>query len=662
MTISRKQLKTIADTVRTLSMDAVQKANSGHPGMPMGCAEIAAVLWAKIMKFNPADPAWKNRDRFVLSAGHGSMLLYSMLHLSGYDLSLEDIMNFRQVGSRTPGHPEFRHTAGVETTTGPLGQGFANGVGMAFAAKMLAAEFNTDGTIIDHYIYAICGDGDLMEGISSEAASLAGHLGLGNIIYFYDSNEISIEGSTDITFGDDTEKRFESCHWHVQQIDGHDTEAIERAVLEAQKVKDRPSLIIAKTRIAKGSPGKEGSEESHGAPLGVDEVKAAKINIGCDADADFCVPEEAYDIFARRREELLKEYSAWNELFGKTVTGEKRKLWDSYFSAPDIEALRGKLPSFKEGDKIATRSAGGKVLEALFKEVPNILGGSADLGPSNKSFVKGYGETGRNKLGRNIHFGVREHAMGAIQNGIAYYGGFIPYSATFLVFIDYMRPAVRLAALSGLQVIYIFTHDSFFVGEDGPTHQPVEHLAGARIIPNLNVIRPADAEETREAWLAALAVTGGPTMLSLTRQDIPVLRRQGAAGAKDLARGAYVIMDCDGRPDIVILASGSEVAISMDAADMLLKEGIRARVVSFPSWFLFDRQDEAYKKSVIPVDVPCVVVEAGRRSGWDQYAGSGALYITLEHFGASGPAGELAKMYGFTKENIAAKVKDYLKR
>ena len=629
--------------------------------MPMGCAEIAAVLWGRIMKYNPQDPVWANRDRFVLSAGHGSMLLYSMLHLTGYALTLEDLKNFRQFGSKTPGHPEFGHTVGVETTTGPLGQGFANGVGMAMAEKLLAETFNTGSdSIIDHYIYAIVGDGDLMEGISYEAASLAGHMGLGNLIYIYDSNDISIEGSTELAFSDDITKRFEAFHWHVQTIDGHDTDAIESAVLEAQKVTDRPSIIVARTKIAKGSPGKEGSEASHGSPLGEEEIRATKQNIGCDMDAKFCIPEDVYSLFRERVAELKKEYDAWQETFNKSVTGERRAMWDAHFSAADTKALAAKLPDFSETKKIATRSASGKVIEALFREVPNFLGGSADLSPSNKTFAKGYSETGLNKVGRNIHFGVREHVMGAIQNGIAYYGGFIPFTSTFLVFMDYMRPAVRLAALSGLQSIYVFTHDSFFVGEDGPTHQPVEHLAVSRAIPNLNVIRPADASETREAWISAVKRTDGPTILSLTRQDLPVLDAQNRGGAAMLHRGAYVIKECEGSPDIVILASGSEVALSMEAADVLAGEGIKARVVSFPSWFLFDRQDEAYKKSILPEGTAFAVVEAGRRMGWEQYAGADALYITIETFGASAPAEDLAEHFGFTVENVVKKVREHI--
>lgn len=659
--MNKDELHQTATTLRGLAMDAVQKANSGHPGMPMGCAEIAAVLWGKIMKYNPADPAWPNRDRFVLSAGHGSMLLYGMLHLSGYDVSLDDLKKFRQLDSLTPGHPEFRHTPGVETTTGPLGQGFANGVGMGIARQMLASEFNAGKKIIDHYIYAIVGDGDLMEGVSYEAASIAGHMGLGSLIYIYDSNDISIEGDTNLAFSEDVKARFEACHWHVQMIDGHDFEQIEAAILEAQKVTDKPSLIIARTSIAKGSPGKEGSASSHGAPLGDDEVAASKKNIGLDPESCFNVDPAVYDAFEKRRAELQEVYSTWQKVFNAAVAGELKVTWDSYFSKPDAGSLRASLPAFETGESIATRGASGKVLEVLFEKLPNLLGGSADLGPSNKSFVKGYSESGRGTVGRNIHFGIREHAMGAIQNGIAYYGGFIPFGATFFVFMDYMRPAIRLAALSGLQTFYVFTHDSFFVGEDGPTHQPIEHLASARIIPNLNVIRPADAEETREAYIAALENTGGPTIICLTRQNVPVLDRGKGGGAEDLAKGAYIIRDCEGSPDIVLAASGSEVHVAMDAAEALAGDDIKARVISFPSWFLFDKQDEAYGESLFPHDVPVTVVEAGRSFGWEKYTGSDVLFITVEDFGASAPAGELAKKLGFTPENVVQKVKDFLK-
>jgi transketolase len=661
MTTTKEDLGLIAATIRTLAMDAVQKANSGHPGMPMGCADMAAVLWAKVLVHNPSKPGWINRDRFVLSAGHGSMLLYSALHFSGYDLTLDDLQNFRQLRSKTPGHPEHRVTSGVETTTGPLGQGFANGIGMAVARDLLASEFNTPGDpIIDHCIYAIVSDGDMMEGISSEAASLAGHWGLGRLVYLYDSNDITIEGPASLAFSEDVARRFQAYGWHVRTIDGHDFAEIEEALLEARKVLDRPSLIIAKTNIARGSATMEGSEASHGAPLGEDEVRKTKINIGCREDACFCVPQRVYDIFSERKKELASCHAAWENRFAANVTGEPKARWDKYFSEPDTEALRKKLPSFDRAKPVSTRAASGKVLEALFKELPSLVGGSADLAPSNKSFVKGYNESNKNRIGRNIHFGVREHAMAAIQNGIAYYGGFIPYSATFLAFLDYMRPSVRIAAIGGLRAVYVFTHDSIFVGEDGPTHQPVEHLASARAMPNLRVIRPADAEETGEAWLSALAGKNGPTMLALTRQDLPVLRREPGRGAENLHRGAYIVRDTARTPDIVMLASGSEVHISLTAALELSARGIEARVVSFPCWELFDEQPPEYRKTILGENLPTAVIEAGIRMGWEKYAGNRCLYITMERFGISAPAKVLGELFGFTSDNIVKRVNEFL--
>ncbi|MFC1669804.1 transketolase family protein, partial [Spirochaetota bacterium] len=490
MQVTNDDLKLISNTISTLSMDAVQKANSGHPGLPMGCSDIAAVLWCKILKHNPDDSQWVNRDRFVLSAGHGSMLLYSALHLSGYKITLDDIKNFRQLHSLTPGHPEHYVTEGVETTTGPLGQGFANAVGMSIAANILGDEFNSGkDKIIDHYIYALVSDGDMMEGVSSEAASLAGHMGLGNIIFIYDDNDITIEGSTDLTFSEDVGKRFESYNWDVQKIDGHNYDEIEKSILQAQKEKSRPSIIIAKTKIAKGSPNKEGCEDSHGAPLGEDEIKATKECLGWDADASFYVPPRVYEIFGERKKSLHELYNNWQKIFKQSLKGDAKNKWDSYFRKPNAGALRKKMPHFDPDKPVATRSASGKVIEELYRELPNFIGGSADLGPSNKTTVEWAGESGKQKTGKNIHFGIREHAMGSIQNGIAYYGGFIPFSATFFVFMDYMRPPIRIAALGKLNTIYVFTHDSIFVGEDGPTHQPVEHLSAARAIPNLNVIR-----------------------------------------------------------------------------------------------------------------------------------------------------------------------------
>jgi len=657
MPVTLDELKLIARTVRTLSMDMVQKANSGHPGMPMGCADIASVLWTKIMNYNSEDTLWANRDRFILSAGHGSALLYSMLHLSGYGITIDDLKKFRQMGSLTPGHPEFKHTPGVETTTGPLGQGFANGVGMAIAEKLLIEEF---GDVIDHYIYSIGGDGCMMEGVTSEAASLAGHLKLGNLIYIYDSNRITIEGSTDLAFTENVKARFESYNWHVQEIDGHNFGEIETSILEAQKVKDKPSLIIAKTVIAKGSACMEGSEESHGAPLGEKEIKASKEKLGCNSEINFDVPEEVYSIFQRVKNEKKKTYDSWQMKFNSKVKDELKEKWNKFFSKPDIEKLRNILPVFEKGSKIATRAAGGKVLEVLYKELPNFMGGSADLAPSNKTMVKNISESGLGKAGRIIHYGVRENAMGSIQNGIAYYGGFINFSATFFVFMDYMRPAVRLAALSGLQSIYVFTHDSIFVGEDGPTHQPVEHLAVSRAIPNLNVIRPCDAEETVEAWISAISRDNGPTLIALSRQNLPVIEKTGKYSARDLAKGGYIIYDHDA-PDLVILSTGSEIHLSIDAAKRLLTEkGLKARVVSLPCWELFDKQSEAYKKEILGSVSRRVVVEAGIKMGWEKYAGENALFITIDEFGRSAPESDIADYFGFTVDKIFDRIVKYM--
>ncbi len=654
--ITTDDLTIIARTVRTLAMDAVQKANSGHPGMPMGCADIAAVLWAKVLRYYPDDPHWLNRDRFILSAGHGSMLLYAILHLAGYSITLDDIKSFRQWGSAMPGHPEYRHTPGVETTTGPLGQGFANAVGMALASRLLAEELGND--LITHFIYALISDGDIMEGISSEAASLAGHWALGNIIFIYDSNDISIEGSTGLAFSEDVEKRFLSYNWHVQRIDGHDYDAIEDALIEAQREKGKPSLIIAKTRIAMGSATMEGSEATHGAPLGADEVRASKKALGCDDDTEFHVSDRVYEIFAERKRSLKKHFDEWMDRFTALNGAERLKRFSHI---PDLEQLRRELPAFDPGKAIATRSASGSVLEKLFGLIPGIIGGSADLGPSNKSLARGFPESGRHAVGRNVHFGIREHAMGAIQNGIAYYGNLIPYAATFLVFMDYMRPPIRLAALSGLHTIYIFTHDSFFVGEDGPTHQPVEQLAAARAIPNLTVIRPADAEETKEAWLAALAKTDGPTALILSRQNLPILKRAPGSEATLLHRGAYTIREPNADPAAILLSSGSEVHLAVDAAGELEKRGIPCRVISFPSWELFEMQDDAYKRELLPPAIERrIVIEAGIAMGWERYAGSNGLYITMNRFGASAPQEVLAEKFGFTADHVVAAVEEYM--
>lgn len=662
MSFTHEEIGMVADTIRTLTMDAVQKANSGHPGMPMGCAEIGAVLWLQVLNHNPTDSDWINRDRFILSAGHGSMLLYSLLHLSGYDITIEDIKNFRQWGSITPGHPEHFKTRGVETTTGPLGQGFANGVGMAMAQELMGRELNAFGEkIIDHNIYGIVSDGDIMEGITSEAASLAGHMGLGRLIYIYDSNSITIDGDINQCFSDDVSMRFRSYNWHVLEIDGHSPDAILSAISESKSVTDRPSLIIANTSIGRGCASKEGDASCHGAPLGEEEVAASKVQLGREESETFHVPDECYEIFKRRGRELDELYRQWQERFSKVQTDEFRRVYDAFFRPLDLEGLRDEFPEFEEGAAIATRSASGKVLEVLFRKYPTIVGGSADLGSSNKSYVKGYAESCQGGVGRSIHFGVREHAMAAIMNGFGNYGGFIPYTATFLVFMDYMRAAMRIAALGKIPVIYIFSHDSFYVGEDGPTHQPVEHIASGRAMPNMTVIRPADAEETREAWLAVLARREGPSMLVLTRQNVPVIRRDEGVTAGSLSRGAYIIHHAD-NPDVVVYASGSEVSVSMDAAGLLEEKGIRVRVISFPSWEIFDEQDEEYRSSILVSGVPTVVVEAGISQGWHRYVGRKALFITMENYGSSAPAAELARRYGFTATAIAGRIEEYLGR
>jgi transketolase len=646
-----------------LSADGVEKANSGHPGMPMGAATVAYVLWTRFLKHNPGNPDWPDRDRFVLSAGHGSMLLYSLLHLTGYDLSLEDIKNFRQWGSKTPGHPESHVTKGVETTTGPLGQGFANGVGMAIAERFLAARFNRPGhEIIDHHIYSIVSDGDLMEGVSHEAASLAGHLKLGNIIYFYDDNHISIDGSTDLAFTENRVDRFKAYGWHVQSVeDGNDIEAIEKAIRAAQKEKDRPSLISVRTHIGYGSPNKQDTASAHGEPLGAEELKLTKENLGWPLEPEFFIPEEAL----KHLRQALEKGKAWE--------GEWKDRFKAYEKAhPELAAecqrwMRGQLPdgwekeipSFPADPKgVATRVASGTVLSAVAPIFPNLIGGSADLAPSNKTFVKG-GEVfqGGQYAGRNFHFGVREHGMGSVMNGMALHGGVIPYGGTFLIFSDYMRPPIRLAAMMGLKVIYIFTHDSIGLGEDGPTHQPIEQLAALRAIPNLTVLRPCDANETAEAWRFALQHMEGPVALALTRQGLPILDRKEFASAKDLHRGGYVLSDDgDKQPDIILMGSGSEVHVAIEAANKLREKGIAARVVSMPSWELFDKQPEAYRDQVLPPEINTrVAVEAAATQGWHRYLGNQAAVIGLDHFGASAPYKILYEKFGITADRVVEK-------
>jgi transketolase len=650
------------NTIRTLAIDAVQKANSGHPGMPMGMADAAYVLWTRYLKHNPADPAWANRDRFVLSAGHGSMLLYSLLYLTGYELPLEELKRFRQWGSMTPGHPEYGEAPGVETTTGPLGQGFANGVGLALAERLLAAEFNRPGLeIVDHYTYAIVSDGDLMEGISHEAASLAGHLGLGKLIYLYDDNGITIEGSTHLAYSEDVAERFAAYGWHVQAVDGHDRDAVDVALAQAQVARDRPSLIMCRTHIGYGSPNKQDTAAAHGEPLGEEEVRRTKEALGWPPDAEFLVPDEALAHFRAALDRGNEAQSAWEALFGHYAAEcpELAAEWQRRLAGELPAGWQSFLPAFEPGSAaVATRAAGGKVLEALAPVVPELVGGSADLHPSTKTFLKSYKDIQAGAYGgRNLHFGVREHAMGGLMNGLALHGGLRPYGGTFLVFSDYMRPSIRLAALMGLPVVYVFTHDSIFVGEDGPTHQPVEQAASLRAIPNLAVVRPADARETAGAWAVALTRQEGPTALLLSRQKLPVLAE---TDPEAVGRGAYVLAG-DDDVQVILMATGSEVSVALEARDLLAGQGIAARVVSMPCWELFEAQPREYREQVLPPAVTArLAVEAGVAFGWDRHVGPAGTTVTLDRFGASAPYKVLAEQFGFTAQAVAERARALL--
>lgn len=666
MPLANREIEQLAiNTIRTLSIDAVQKANSGHPGMPMGCAPIAYYLYYRVMKHNPANPKWINRDRFILSAGHGSMLLYSVLHLSGYKISLDDIKNFRQWKSITAGHPEYGVAPGVETTTGPLGQGFANAIGMAVARDFLAATFNkSDAKLIDHYIFGICSDGDLMEGISHEAASFAGHMKLGKLIFYYDDNGISIDGKTSLTYSDNVQKRFEAYGWQVLKInDVNNIDEVESASKIAKEKCDKPTLIITKTNIGYGSPNKQDSASSHGAPLGVDEVKLTKKNLGWPEEKEFYVPDEVYAHFKGIKECGIEAEEIWNkqfEAYSKKYPDDA-KVFNSALSGNYGLDWEKDLPLFT--DAIATRAASGKVLNAIAKHFPTLIGGSADLSDSNNTPLKNYSVfTSEQKSGRNIHYGVREHAMGAMLNGMALYGGVIPYAGTFLIFSDYMRPAIRLSALMKLKTIFVFTHDSIGLGEDGPTHQPIEQLATLRAIPNTVVIRPADPNETAEAWKFALKHSGGPVILALTRQKLPVIDQSKYAEQKGLQKGAYILKDSNGTPDIILMASGSEVALALQSAEALEKENVRTRVVSFPSWQIFENQTEDYKNSVLPKSVKArVVIEAGVINGWERYSLDSNSAVCIDKFGASAPDKVLFEKYGFTVENVVKKSKQALK-
>jgi transketolase len=663
------------NTIRFLTIDAVQKANSGHPGMPMGSAPMAFVLWTRFLKHNPSNPGWYNRDRFVLSAGHGSMLLYSLLHLTGYDLSLEQIQRFRQWESLTPGHPERGLVPGVEVTSGPLGQGFGNGVGIAMAERYLAARYNRPGfEIINHYTYGIVSDGDLMEGVASEAASLAGHLTLGKLIYLYDDNRISLAGSTDLSFTEDRAKRFDAYGWHVVSVDdGNDLDAIDQALRAAQDETERPSIIFVHTHIGFGSPNKKDTFEAHGSPLGEEEVRLTKQTLKWPLDPTFHVPDLALKLFRKAVSRGKKTEAEWNETFSSyreafpDLAGELQMVMNGELP-PGWETALPQFPADAKG--MATRVASGKVLNALAPHLPMVIGGSADLNPSTQTALSGMGDfesperTGGDRQGsvggawgyegRNVHFGVREHAMGAVLNGMACHGGLIPFGSTFLVFSDYLRPAIRLAALMEQHVIYVFTHDSIGVGEDGPTHQPVEHIAALRVIPYLIVIRPSDANETAVAWRMAIEIRDLPVALILTRQNVPTLDRSLYASAEGLRRGAYVLADVSsGKPDAILIASGSEVALVVEARQKLMEQKVNTRVLSMPSWELFEAQPQEYRDQVLPPSVPVrLAVEAGVMQGWHRYVGDRGDVIGMDSFGASAPGPVVMREYGFTVENI----------
>jgi len=656
------------NTVRFLSVDMVQKANSGHPGMPMGAAPAAYALWDRFLNFAPAHPHWPDRDRFVLSAGHGCALLYSLLHLTGYDLPIEELQAFRQWGSRTPGHPEFGLTPGVEATTGPLGQGIGNAVGMAIAEASLRAHYNEPGhTIVDHYTYVLCGDGDLMEGVASEAASLAGHLGLGRLIVLYDDNHISIEGPTELAFTEDSTARFAAYGWHVQRVaDGNDVEAIAAAIEAARAVTDRPSFIAVRTHIGYGSPNKQDQASAHGEALGVDEVRLTKEAFGWPLEPAFLVPDEARERFREaaqrgesRRVDWHARFEAYREEFPELGAEFERRMRGELPDGWDAD-----IPVFSEsGGPVATRDAGGKIMNAIARHLPELMGGSADLAPSTKTWLTDFAAfTPKDRAGRNLHFGVREHAMGAVVNGMAYHGGFIPFGATFLAFSDYMRPPIRLGALSKVRAIHVFTHDSVGLGEDGPTHQAVEHLAGLRLIPNSLVIRPADANETAGAWRLALSQRSRPIVLALTRQKLPVLDpAQYPSASEGVARGGYILADAPtGVPAAVIVATGSEVQLALEARTQLMAEGVGVRVVSMPCVELFTEQPAEYRDSVVPPHAAVVSVEAGVTTGWRTYLGAGTRAVGLDRFGASAPGDTALRELGFTAEHVARAVRDAL--
>ncbi|PTX48487.1 transketolase [Melghirimyces profundicolus] len=670
MTNNSRSVEQLAvNTIRMLSIDAVEKAKSGHPGMPMGAAPMAYTLWSRFMKHNPANPRWFNRDRFVLSAGHGSMLLYSLLHLFGYDLPMEELKNFRQWGSRTPGHPEFGHTPGVEATTGPLGQGISNAVGMAMAEAHLAAVFNREGyPVIDHYTYTICSDGDLMEGVAAEAASLAGHLGLGKLIALYDSNDISLDGQTAHAFTEDVAQRFEAYGWQVLRVEEeNDLDEIAAAIEKAREEHFRPTLIEVKTTIGYGSPNLAGTHEIHGKAMGPEEAARVRKELGWQWEEPFFVPDEVKDHFSRLKDQGQRAEEEWNDLFEKYKRAHPelgKQLEESINKELPADWDR-ELPVYEPGEKIATRAASGDALNALAKTIPNLFGGSADLASSNKTTLKEEGVFhAEDYSGRNVWFGVREHAMGAALNGMAYHGGLRPYGGTFLVFSDYMRGSIRLAALSGLPVLYVLTHDSISVGEDGPTHEPVEHVPSLRLIPNLKLFRPGDANETVAAYRYAMTRNDGPVALALSRQGLPVLEGTADLGGEGVSKGAYVLSDAEnGNPDVILIATGSELSLAVEACEKLKEQGVQARVVSMPCRELFDEQPESYRASVLPPDVKArVAIEAAHPSGWEKYTDDRGAVVGLDTFGASAPGGLVMEKYGFTVENVLEHVNKVLDR
>jgi transketolase len=656
------------NTVRVLSADAVQKANSGHPGTPMGLATVGDVLWTKVMNYNPDDPNWPNRDRFILSCGHACMLQYSYLYLTGYDLTLDDIKNFRQLHSKTAGHPEYGLLEGIEVTTGPLGQGFANGVGMGIGQQYLAKRYNKpDFKLFDYKIYAICSDGDIMEGVASEAASLAGHLKLGHLIYIYDDNQITIEGETSLAFNEDVTERFQGYGWHVQSVaDGNDTEAIYAAIKKAQEETERPSLIKVRTHIGFGSPNKVDTAEAHGSPLGADEVRLVKENFGFDPDKSFVIPEEVLNYYREKGNKGIKTENEWNDLYKKYKEKYPAEAaeYELFKSGNLPTGWKDNLPVFKPTEKgVATRKASGKMLNAIAAKLPLLIGGSADLAPSTDTNLKDFQSfTNENHSGRNFHFGIREHAMGAVLNGMALTKGIIPYGATFLIFSDYMRPPIRLAAIMEIRPIFIYTHDSIGLGEDGTTHQPVEQLIGLRSVPNLTVIRPADANETVQAWVATLEHKNGPVAIILTRQELPEIDQDKYAKAEGLQQGAYILSDCENEPQLLLMGSGSEVHLLIEAQAKLKEESISSRVISFPSWELFDAQSDEYKQTILPKNVrKRLAVEAGSPIGWCKYVTDDGDVIGITKFGESAPGKQVMKEYGFSAENVVTKAKALLK-